>query len=66
MPLAAHATVQGEYLTLMAAWGDLQPGGPLIRAQMTSEVADLMAAEALGLSVAQKLIEAGAKVMKPA
>ena len=66
MPLAAHATVQGEYLTLLAAWGDLEPGGPLIRAQMTAEVADLKAAEDLGLRVAQKLIEAGAQVVKPA
>jgi hypothetical protein len=58
--------VQGEYLTLLAAWGDLEPGGPLIRAQMTAEVADLKAAEDLGLRVAQKLIEAGAQVVKPA
>ena len=63
MPLAAHATVSGEYLTLQAAWGDLELGGALIKAQLTQEVADLKAAEQLGIEVAQKLIAAGAKVV---
>jgi len=63
MPLAAHATVSGEYLTLEAAWGDLASPGVLVRAKLTHEVADLKAAEQLGIEVANRLIAAGAKVM---
>ena len=63
MPLAAHATVSGEYLTLQAAWGDLDQPGQLVRAQLTHEVADLRAAEQLGVEVANKLIAGGAKVV---
>jgi hydroxymethylbilane synthase len=65
MPLAAHATVQGEYLTLRAAWGELEAASPLVTAKLTAEVADLLAAEALGEAVAQMLIDSGARVMKP-
>jgi hydroxymethylbilane synthase len=65
MPLAAHATVQGEYLTLSAAWVELEAASPLVTAKLTAEVADLLAAEALGEQVAQMLIDSGARVMKP-
>jgi hydroxymethylbilane synthase len=66
MPLAAHASVHGEYLTLRAAWGDVQVAGPLVSAKLTAEVADLGAARALGVEVAHQLIAAGAQVTKPA
>jgi len=62
MPLAAHAKMQGEYLTLHAAWGDLEKPGRILRAHTTSEVADLQAAQALGTWVAQQLIDQGAKL----
>ena len=62
MPLAAHATMQGEYLTLHAAWGDLEKPGRILRSHTTQEVADIEAAQALGAWVAQQLIDQGAKL----
>jgi hydroxymethylbilane synthase len=55
MPLAAHATVDGEYLHLRAALGDPQGNFPLKRAEITESVADLASAEKLGQWVAQQL-----------
>jgi hydroxymethylbilane synthase len=60
MPLAAHAVMQGEYLSLHAAWGDLETPGRILRAHLTQEVADLHAAQEVGVQVAQQLIDQGA------
>ena len=78
MPLAAHATWADDgALVLDAAWGELvdleatadltgvmqaKLAKPLIRAQRRGVVADLAAAEALGLQVAQDLLANGAVV----
>jgi hypothetical protein len=43
----------------------LEAASPLVTAKLTAEVADLLAAEALGEQVAQMLIDSGARVMKP-
>jgi hydroxymethylbilane synthase len=61
MPLAAHATQQGEYLTLHAAWGDLSQPGRILRAHTTQEVADIESAQQVGTWVAQQLIDQGAQ-----
>ncbi len=61
MPLAAHATFDGEYLQLNAAWGDPDGAAPLVRARSAGAVADLDAAAALGDGVAQRLRAAGAR-----
>ena len=60
MPLAAHATIEGGVLKLRAAWGDPEGATELVMANDESPVADLPAAEALGLRVAQALRQAGA------
>jgi hydroxymethylbilane synthase len=60
MPLAAHAVQQGEFLHLRAAWGDPQGHATLVTAQMTEQVADLAAAERVGLAVAERLRAGGA------
>jgi len=60
MPLAAHAVQQGEFLHLRAAWGDPQGATTLVTAQMTEQVADLAAAERVGLAVAERLRAGGA------
>ena len=57
MPLAAYATLDGGTLALQAAWGDPEGHIPLVRAQAAASVADLAAAEALGLQVARQLKE---------
>ncbi len=59
MPLAAHAVLQGERLSLQAAWGD-PAGGPLLRAEGAATVGSLDEAAALGVQVAQRLQAAGA------
>lgn len=59
MPLAAHATLQGEVLRLRAAWGH-PDGGELIRAEGTRAVGSLEEAAALGTEVARQLRDAGA------
>lgn len=61
MPLAAHATLQGEYLQLTAAWGDPERPGTLVRAQSADVVADLAQAAALGEAVAARLRAGGAR-----
>jgi len=61
MPLAAHATVQGEQLHLRAAWGDPEGDAHLVTAQVFGVVGSLAQAEALGLEVAQALRAGGAR-----
>ena len=61
MPLAAHATVQGEQLHLRAAWGDPEGDAHLVTAQVFGVVGSLEQAEALGLEVAQALRTGGAR-----
>lgn len=61
MPLAAHATFDGEYLQLQAAWGDPDQAGVLVRARGADVVAGLEQAAALGEQVAAKLRAGGAR-----
>jgi hydroxymethylbilane synthase len=61
MPLAAHATVQGEQLHLRAAWGDPEGDTHLVTAQVFGVVGSVEQAEALGLEVAQALRAGGAR-----
>ena len=60
MPLAAHAVIEEGVLQLRAAWGDPEGAAQLVTAQAHVAATDLQAAEALGLSVAQSLRQAGA------
>jgi hydroxymethylbilane synthase len=64
MPLAAYATLENGQLQLSAAWGDVQGQKPLVRAQaeiaLGTDLAQLPAAEALGLQIAQQLQALGA------
>jgi hydroxymethylbilane synthase len=60
MPLAAHAVIEQGVLQLRAAWGDPEGTAQLVTAQAHVAATDLQAAEALGLSVAQSLRQAGA------
>jgi hydroxymethylbilane synthase len=55
MPLAAYATLQGNTLSIQAAWGDPQGVLPLVKAQAQAEVLDVKAAVALGEQVARAL-----------
>jgi len=60
MPLAAHATLMGDALTLQAAWGDPEGEATLVRAQGSLKQPTLATAEGLGLQVARSLQQAGA------
>jgi hydroxymethylbilane synthase len=61
MPLAAHATIEdGGVLKLQAAWGDPEGATTLVTADAQASTDGLLAAEALGLSVAQALRDGGA------
>ena len=60
MPLAAHATLQGEVLRLEGAWGDPERATPLVRAQASATVASLDDAAAVGTEVAAQLRAGGA------
>ena len=60
MPLAAHAVLDGGQLSLLAAWGDPEQPGRLLRAQMQAPCTDLVTAEAMGLAVARELQAQGA------
>ncbi len=60
MPLAAHATIDNGVLKLRAAWGDPEGSSTLVTAHGQEAADGLQAAEALGLSVAQALRQAGA------
>jgi len=62
VPLAAYATLEGDTLSIRAAWGDPEGRQPLVRAQQQASVTTLAQADALGLAVAQALQAAGAKV----
>jgi hydroxymethylbilane synthase len=55
MPLAAHATLSGDTLTLDAAWGDPEGVLALVCVQQSAEVLDLSSATALGERVAAEL-----------
>jgi hydroxymethylbilane synthase len=61
MPLAAHATLQGEVLQLEGAWGDPDSQAPLVRAHIGGKVASLEDAAALGTEVAARLRAGGAR-----
>jgi hydroxymethylbilane synthase len=61
MPLAAHATLVGDTLSLNAAWGDPEAATPLVLASTVARVADLDAAAALGTEVAARLRAGGAR-----
>jgi hydroxymethylbilane synthase len=61
MPLAAHATLQGQVLQLDGAWGDPGSTAPLVRAQASGKVASLDDAAALGIDVAARLRAGGAR-----
>jgi hydroxymethylbilane synthase len=60
MPLAAHATLLGDVLSLRAAWGDPEGASRLVNAAISDEVGSLKDAEALGLRVATELQRGGA------
>jgi len=60
MPLAAHATLAGQVLTLRAAWGNPEGEATLVTAQTEGQVNTLVQAEALGLKVADELRRGGA------
>jgi hydroxymethylbilane synthase len=60
MPLAAHATLDGEVLRLQAAWGDPERVAPLVRAQASGTVSSTDDAAALGTEVAARLRAGGA------
>ena len=69
MPLAAHATWQGQELHLEAAWGALVEdpdaghvaAGPVLRTSAFAPVQTLAEATTLGTQVAQRLCDAGAQ-----
>ncbi|MCY7320192.1 MAG: hydroxymethylbilane synthase [Ramlibacter sp.] len=60
MPLAAYATISGEWLQLAAAWGEPEGAAPLVRVSDAANVADLGQAEALGAQIAVRLRAGGA------
>jgi hydroxymethylbilane synthase len=60
MPLAAHATLSGQTLSLRAAWGNPEGEAALVTAQIDGQVNSLQDAEALGDRVAADLQRAGA------
>ncbi len=67
MPLAAHATWQGDMLQLVAALGDGEtPTRPLLKTRVEAAVADEAAARALGERAAAELRSAGAGSYLPA
>ena len=61
MPLAAHATLDGEVLRLQAAWGDAEVAAPLVRSQGSGTVSGAEDAAALGTEVAARLRAGGAR-----
>ncbi len=60
MPLAAHATLAGDALSLRAAWGDPDGSSELVTATISGAVSSLKDAEALGRQVAADLRRGGA------
>ena len=65
VPLAAHATLQGDAMQLNAAWGDPEGIQALVQVQQTATVTTLAQAEALGAEVAARLQAGGAQICKP-
>jgi hydroxymethylbilane synthase len=61
MPLAAHATLAGNVLSLRAAWGDPEGSTKLVTAQVSASIAGLQEAEVLGQQVAEDLRRGGAR-----
>jgi hydroxymethylbilane synthase len=61
MPLAAHATLSGDTLSLRAAWGDPEGESTLVTAQTVADVGSLEQAESLGTKVAAELRRGGAQ-----
>jgi hydroxymethylbilane synthase len=55
MPLAAYATLEGDSLTIRAAWGDPQGLLPLVHADAHAVVSDAAAATQVGEQVARQL-----------
>ncbi len=55
MPLAAYATLDGDSLTIRAAWGDPQGLLPLVHADARAVVTDAATAIQVGEQVAQQL-----------
>jgi hydroxymethylbilane synthase len=55
MPLAAYATLEGDSLTIRAAWGDPQGLLPLVHADARAVVTDAAAATQVGEQVARQL-----------
>jgi hydroxymethylbilane synthase len=55
MPLAAYATLQGDVLSIRAAWGDTEGVLPLVHASAQGVVRDAQAATLLGEQVAYQL-----------
>ena len=60
MPLAAHATLAGDVLSLRAAWGDPEGSAQLVTAAISGAVNSLADAETLGNQVAADLKRGGA------
>jgi len=60
MPLAAHATLDGEVLRLQAAWGDPDRDAPLVQVGTSGTVSSTDDAAALGTEVAARLRAGGA------
>jgi hydroxymethylbilane synthase len=60
MPLAAHATLEGQVLSLRAAWGDPEGSVNLVTAAKSRVVDSLIEAEAIGIEVAAELKRGGA------
>jgi hydroxymethylbilane synthase len=56
MPLAAYATLDGNLLTINAAWGDTEEKLPLVRVCQQGPVSDLDSAANLGQRAAAALI----------
>lgn len=55
MPLAAHATLQGTSMQIVAAWGDPEGGSALVQARASAEIRDDADAVGLGEHVAREL-----------
>ena len=56
MPLAAHATLEGDRMHLRAAWGDPTGAIELVQLSREATVADLAGADALGQTLAGELM----------
>ena len=55
MPLAAYATLEGDVLTIDAAWGDPEGVLSLVQVRLSAPVTDLASATALGTKLAVEL-----------